>query len=120
MEPTANTVPVLATNAKVHARATCIRPRPFRRPDHQLACYPLSSHHGYEGVQGGLETVNAAALILADEEGSPAPMEGFQYALSHMGLTQEQFKLLNGVGHSHCIESEEQVTEEIAIIRNSL
>lgn len=86
MEPTANTVPMSATNAKVHALAICIRPRPSRRPDHQLACYPLSSNHGYEGVQGGLETVKAAASIFADEEASPAPLEGFQYALSHMGL----------------------------------
>lgn len=41
-------------------------------------------------------------------------MEGVQYIHEHLGSKQKELKVLNGVGHWHCIEASEEVGKAIA------
>ncbi|KAI7248038.1 hypothetical protein KC343_g9488 [Hortaea werneckii] len=113
MEPLATSIPVSATGS----RSTPLH-RAFIR-ELLLSQEPkgYASHCGailgMQEPQGGFEAVKCPAVILAGEDDKSAPLEGCQYIRTHLGSSRKDLKILQGVGHWHCVEAGDEVAQEI-------
>lgn len=67
-----------------------------------------------------LKSINTPVLILAGEEDMSAPLEGCQYLHDNLRSQRKELKIMEGVGHWHCIEAGDQVAGEIAAFCSSL
>jgi pimeloyl-ACP methyl ester carboxylesterase len=57
--------------------------------------------------------INVPVLILAGEEDKSAPLEGCKKMFEEIGTDEKRLEIMQGVGHWHCLEAHEQVTELI-------
>ena len=112
MEPSANTIPVSATNKKSTAlqrsliRELILNQEPKSYASHCNVIVNMKDP--------GFESIKVPTLILAGDEDMSAPMEGCEYIHQHLGSQQKELKVMKGVGHWHCIEAGDQVGREIA------
>ena len=118
MEPLANTIPTSATNAKSTAlQRSIIRELVIGQDPKSYAshCQVI-----VDAKEPDLKSIKIPALILAGEEDKSAPMEGCEYIHEHLGSQRKELKVMNGVGHWHCVEAGDQVGREIAAFCSSL
>lgn len=58
--------------------------------------------------------VKAPFLLLAGEEDKSAPLAGCEHIFNHVSSENKSLRVLNGVGHWHCIEAPDEVGALIA------
>ena len=111
MEPLSNTIPTSATNAKSTAlqksliRELIIGQDPKSYASH---CQVI-----VDAKEPDFRSIKVPALILAGEEDKSAPLEGCQFIHDNLGSSQKELKVMDGVGHWHCVEAGEMVGREI-------
>ncbi|KAL6710591.1 hypothetical protein ACN47E_008639 [Coniothyrium glycines] len=57
--------------------------------------------------------ISVPILILAGDEDKSAPMEGCKKMFEEIGTGEKKLEVMQGIGHWHCLEAHEQVTELI-------
>jgi esterase/lipase len=62
----------------------------------------------------GFGSIKAPVLILAGDEDKSAPLDGCQYIYDHLGSQHKELKVMQGVGHWHCVEAGEDVGKAIS------
>jgi len=120
MEPLANSIPTAATGSRSTALQRALVRELIIGQDPKTYASHCEVIKNMEEPQGGFGAVKCPALILAGEEDKSAPLEGCQYIKQHLGSTKKELKVLNGVGHWHCVEAGEEVASEIAAFCDSL
>ena len=111
MEPLANTIPTSATNSKsTPLQKSIIRELILNQDPKSYAshCQVI-----VDAKEPDLQSVTIPALILAGDEDKSAPLEGCQYIHDHLGSKQKELKVMDGVGHWHCVEAGDRVGKEI-------
>lgn len=112
MEPLANTVPWVATSVKsTPLQRAMIRELILGQDPKSYASHCDAIVHLKDP---GFSTMTTPVLILAGDEDKSAPLEGCKYILEHLGSAQKELKVLENVGHWHCIEADERLGAEIA------
>ena len=120
MEPLANSIPTAATNANSTAlQRALIRELIIGQDSVSYASHCRVIMEMQEPA-GGFEAIKCPALVIAGDEDKSAPLEGCKYIHEHLGSSQKELKVLEGVGHWHCIEAGDRVTEAIASFCSSL
>ena len=118
MEPLANTIPASATNTKsTELQRSMIRELILGQDPKSYAshCDVIVNMK-----EPNFRSIMTPALILAGEEDQSAPLEGCKFIHEHLGSQAKELKVMRGVGHWHCIESGDQVGQEIAAFASSL
>jgi esterase/lipase len=59
-------------------------------------------------------TIKLPLLIIAGSDDKSAPLDGCRYILDSVASSKKDLKILEGVGHWHCIEAGEEVGRAIA------
>ncbi|KAK5110245.1 hypothetical protein LTR85_001304 [Meristemomyces frigidus] len=114
MEPLADTIPTSATGSKstplqrAFVRELIMGQDPSSYASHCKVIMDMQE------PKGGFGTITCPALIVAGEEDKSAPLEGCQFIHEHLGSSKKDLKVLQGVGHWHCIEAGDRVAQEIA------
>jgi esterase/lipase len=70
-------------------------------------------------IQPGYVDVTAPFLIFAGEEDKSAPLDGCRTILSKISSSYRSLKMMDGVGHWHCIEASEEVGRAISKFSSS-
>jgi pimeloyl-ACP methyl ester carboxylesterase len=67
-------------------------------------------------------SIEVPLLILAGEEDKSAPLSGSEAILEAYGTekSQKKLKILEGIGHWHCVEAPEEVSREILAFATNL
>ena len=66
------------------------------------------------------DAIQCPGLILAGAEDKSAPLEGCMMIEHSIASDSKELKVMDGVGHWHCIEAGERVGQEIAAFCLSL
>lgn len=67
-----------------------------------------------DALEPDLKSFKLPALILAGAEDTSVPLEGCQAYHDNLGSSKKELKVMDGVGHWHCIEAGDRVGKEIA------
>ena len=57
--------------------------------------------------------IESPTLIIAGDEDKSAPLDGCKLIQSQIGGNLAEIKVLEGIGHWHCLEAPEQVIQAI-------
>ena len=112
MEPLADAIPVAATNAhSTPLQRSIIRELIIGQDPKSYAshCQVI-----VDAKEPDFASIKIPVLILAGDEDKSAPMEGCEFINDHLGSQQKELKVMQGIGHWHCIEAGDQVGKEIA------
>lgn len=118
MEPLANAIPTSATNAKSTALQRAIIRELILNQDPKS--YASHCQVIVDALEPDLTSINLPALILAGAEDMSAPLEGCQAIHDNLGSSKKELKVMDGVGHWHCIEAGDRVGKEIAAFVQAL
>lgn len=114
MDSLANSIPTAATNANSTAlqraliRELIIGQDPVSYASHCRVIMEMQE------PEGGFAAVKCPALIIAGDEDKSAPLEGCKSIHEHLGSSQKDLQVLEGVGHWHCIEAGDRVAGAIS------
>lgn len=120
MEPLANSIPSSATNSNSTPLQRALIRELIMGQDPKSYASHCRAIMTMEEPSGGFEAIKVPSVILAGEEDKSAPLEGCQYVHEHLGSKEKELKILEKVGHWHCIEAPERVADEIAVFCSSL
>lgn len=118
MEPLANIIPQAATNSKSTSTQRALIRELLLGQDPKS--YASMCQVIVDMKEPRYDAIKQPLLIIAGEEDKSAPLEGCKYIHEHVGSQKKELKILNGVGHWHCIEAPEQVGGLIADFCSSL
>ncbi|KAK5129494.1 hypothetical protein LTR08_003217 [Meristemomyces frigidus] len=113
MEPLANSIPTAATNANSTPLQRALIRELILGQDAAAYASHCRAIMEMREPSGGFGAVKCPALIIAGDEDKSAPLEGCEFIHTHLGSSQKELKILQGVGHWHCIEAGDRVAEAI-------
>ncbi|GAB7365846.1 hypothetical protein MBLNU230_g7178t1 [Neophaeotheca triangularis] len=117
MEPLADTIPTAATNsASTPLQRAMIRELLLAQDPKAYASHCNVIVNAKEPEYAKIQ---APVLVLAGDEDKSAPLEGCRTIMDGL-RDRKELKVLEGVGHWHCIEAGDRVGEEVARFCRSL
>lgn len=118
MEPMANTIPQAATNSNSTPTQQALIRELLLGQD--AKSYASMCQVILDAKEPRYESIVQPLLIIAGAEDKSAPLNGCQYIHDSAGSRQKELKVLDGVGHWHCIEAPQDVSDLIVDFCSSL